>query len=639
MIRGYSEGANITVLNTIYHKAVKGENGKYGKDSIDIIYKDLDTGEKKLEHIEQPKYTYYMANDDVALQHPEFYISKDLVHPVTCKYSDIKKDIAQNTGNIEYFYDNINNGNYRENDKLFTHPRVFRADMNIEDYYRFEFSKLYKNDTFMPHIVFFDIEVDGIDLNKDFPEPGECPVNAITAIDERNKVCYTLLLENDRNEQIEEFKNTVNIDELKAFIRERLGGWKNEKRFGLDGFEYKLLFYKEEIALIHDFFNLMNYIINPDFALAWNMSFDVTFLIERIKRLGYCVEEIVCHKDFPVKEAFYFVDRTADKHEEKGDYSQISSYIVWLDQLITFASRRKGQHALPNYKLDYVGQVITGVRKLDYSHITTRIAELPYLNYKVFVFYNIMDTIVQKCIESKVDDVSYVFTSCIDNNVRYSKVHRQTVYLANRGIKEFDKWGYIMGCNTNKWNQKVPFPGAYVADPEMMSDYAKMKINSVPVPLYENLDDFDYKRLYPSIYFQTNAASNTIDYKILIEDQVDPHEDRFHNEYFNRTVSFMEDYICRNYIDFGSRYFALGTFEEVYDDVLEFFNTIANPMRGALSYNNYLDGTRYMARKVVQNNEPREMAYITDKSQPRLLATRVNRMINVEEILNEYKDN
>ena len=48
-IPGYEAGANITVLNTIYHKPTKNpETGKYGKDSIDIIFKDLDTGEKHL---------------------------------------------------------------------------------------------------------------------------------------------------------------------------------------------------------------------------------------------------------------------------------------------------------------------------------------------------------------------------------------------------------------------------------------------------------------------------------------------------------------------------------------------------------------------------------------------------------------
>jgi hypothetical protein len=63
-IKGYEPGANITVLNTIYHKSRKDpETGKYGKDSIDIIFKDLDTGQKKIEHIVEPTYTYYIAND------------------------------------------------------------------------------------------------------------------------------------------------------------------------------------------------------------------------------------------------------------------------------------------------------------------------------------------------------------------------------------------------------------------------------------------------------------------------------------------------------------------------------------------------------------------------------------------------
>ena len=48
-IKGYEPGANITLLNTIYHKPQKDiETGKYGSDSIDLIYKDLDTGEKHL---------------------------------------------------------------------------------------------------------------------------------------------------------------------------------------------------------------------------------------------------------------------------------------------------------------------------------------------------------------------------------------------------------------------------------------------------------------------------------------------------------------------------------------------------------------------------------------------------------------
>ena len=68
-----------------------------------------------------------------------------------------------------------------------------------------------------------------------------------------------------------------------------------------------------------------------------------------------------------------------------------------------------------------------------------------------------MDTIVQKCIEEKTGDVDFIYNKCMMNNTRYAKAHRQTVYLVNRGVKEFDKMGLVMGCNANKSNEKVPF--------------------------------------------------------------------------------------------------------------------------------------------------------------------------------------
>ena len=78
------------------------------------------------------------------------------------------------------------------------------------------------------------------------------------------------------------------------------------------------------------------------------------------------------------------------------------------------------------------------------------------------------------------------------NNTRYAKAHRQTVYLVNRGIKEFDQMGLVMGCNVNKSNEKVGFAGAFVADPKKVSDKPKVKINGQPIMVCDNLDDFDY---------------------------------------------------------------------------------------------------------------------------------------------------
>ena len=121
MIKGYDIRANITLLNVIYNRPKKDlETGKYDTGSLDIIFKDLDTNEKKIQHIRDPDYIYYMAKPEYAPQTNLFYIEKDKVDPIKCKYRELKKDIATRTNNLEFFYDNLKNGNARQNEKLFT---------------------------------------------------------------------------------------------------------------------------------------------------------------------------------------------------------------------------------------------------------------------------------------------------------------------------------------------------------------------------------------------------------------------------------------------------------------------------------------------------------------------------------------
>ena len=71
--------------------------------------------------------------------------------------------------------------------------------MEINDHYRYRFSKTYKNEIIPIKKAFLDIEVDGINQKGDFPELGECPVNAVTYIDLDKNCSYTFLLRNYRN--------------------------------------------------------------------------------------------------------------------------------------------------------------------------------------------------------------------------------------------------------------------------------------------------------------------------------------------------------------------------------------------------------------------------------------------------------
>lgn len=584
MFKDYPDGSDLTILQTMYKRPRKNEEGKLEPDVLTLVARDNITGKKIKEEIKNPTYDYFMANDDVPIEHHLDYISIDDVHKITVPYKDLLKSIAENTNNLDFFYENIKLGNRRENEKLHLNWRVFMSDMNIEDQYRFKFNNTYTNETYSLSKAFLDIEVRTRHMKGDFPEPGECPIDAITIILEKeNKVMTFLLRDKENVEKIKAFEDEYNsgklTKQLKEFVKDNVGGWKEEHRLGLNNFEYYMFFYdeEEEINLIYDVFVVINN-YKPDFVLAWNMSFDIPQIIQRIVNLGYNPEDIICPEDFKYKRVYYYIDeRNKNEFAERCDYADISSYSVYIDQMIQFASRRKGQSAFQSFKLDYIGGEIAKVHKYDYHDICNNLSFLSMEDYKTYVFYNIMDTIVQKCIETKTGDVDYIFNKALENNTKYSKIHRQTVYLSNRAAKEYLYLGYIIGNNPNKFNSKPneKFPGAYVADPTNITNYSKLRIDGSPINVYDNCVDFDFTRLYPSVIQENNMASHTQIGKIIIENPVFAGDNRFNRDRYNRGGAFIEDYQSGCYLEFCSRWFALASFEELLDDIDEYDRTVS----------------------------------------------------------------
>ena len=183
-----------------------------------------------------------------------------------------------------------------------------------------------------------------------------------------------------------------------------------------------------------------------------------------------------------------------------------------------------------------------------------------------------MDTLVQHGIECKVNDIDYIFNKCLINNTRYHKGHRQTVYLTNRGIKDFRADGFIMGNNVNRNNEKPPkFPGALVGDPLNNSDYPKLELNGESINVCNNLDDFAYKSLYPSIMREFGIAPNTQIGKIEIEQEVHQWENPFDYNKYCRGGQFIQDFCSHNFIEFSRRWFHLAGFKEMLEDMDEYF--------------------------------------------------------------------
>ena len=580
LIDGYPIGSNITILDCTYGYPRKDPKTDLMKpDSIVILYKDNNTGKKDYQYIEKPEYAYYFRDTEKYgdVGYNQFFESEKYLRLVRCRYKDLNKSLAKTLGYSKEWFA-ANKSNKEKMNMLMQDRRVFGADIDINDFYRMRFAEQYTNDTTSLSVGFIDIETDNAQIGGKFPEKGNCPINAISYFDKDSKELYTLLLDTKNNDKITEFiasfnQETFNL-EFMDLLTHAFGGVQELENFKLNEIKVHTYMYTAEVDLIADFFNFIN-MKKPDFILAWNMAFDIPFIIDRLKVLGVNPEDIICDKLIPIKQCSYYIDNRADvEFAERGDAANIVSFSVYLDQLIQFASRRK-QTKYRSYKLDSIGEVIAGIHKLDYSDLTSNIWELPYLDYKRFVMYNMVDVLVQYCIEYKTDDIQYLFSKAIVNCTQFRKVHRQTIYLCDRAIIRFNDYGnYIVGNNVNKFKPKPKdkYEGAFVADPTLYSDKNKVKIGGIPINMVRNTIDYDFKRLYPSITQEYNMSPNTIIGKIDIPQKVYMGENGLHNPKYTRSGQFIEDLTSENPILFCHRWMHIANIREMYNDILEYFN-------------------------------------------------------------------
>lgn len=600
LIQSYPKGSDLVILDATYHfpnkQQVEGYNGVktvYTPDTMTIVYKDNTTGKKGIEVIENPKYVFYMLKNNIPTpSYDMFFTDMKNLDEITCRYRDINKAIAekldQYEGTTKYtdlYKRNVRDGNYKSNMDFQKSRRVFGSDIPINDFYRMRFAEQYKNTETPVTRAYLDIEVDVKLSPTDFPTNGNCPINAISYFEHDTKRLFTFLLnQKDVNPKSNEFCSTVDNrafnKEFKDFLNETLGSEK-VKDFKLENIQTKVLVYNDELTLLKDLFGYINY-TKPDFLMVWNMSFDIPFIINRIIALGGNPKEIMCIHDIsPLYEhCNYIVDPNHEEFSTKGDYADITSYTVYLDQLIQFASRRRGGAQYRSYSLDYIGNEMAGVQKLHYENIADNVMDLPYNDYRTFVKYNMMDVLVQYCIEFKADDILYVFDKALLNCTEYKKVHRQTIYLSNRATIMFKNFGnYVLGNNLNKFKPKptVKYEGAYVADPCKFGDKYKDKVNGVPIMRASNAIDFDFTRLYPSITQEYNMAPNTEIGYIKIPVKIYEAENAIHNEKYTRSGQFIEDMTSECDIEFAHRWFNLASFKEAYADIIEYFNTEEAP--------------------------------------------------------------
>lgn len=585
-LEGFPEGSDITILDCYYNYQYKDEQGVWHPDFVVVLFIENKTGKKYHRIIENPDYTFYKINDNYVTDYNQFYIPKEQVTPITVKYKDLEKEIAKITGNTKFYEYNLKHDRY-ENKKIHTRYDIMFSDMKIEDNIRFRFGETYTNNIGKIRKGFFDIEVDIRFAEDEFAKLGECPINLVGFLPEHQNMVYSFVLRNEANPQIAEFEQTIKDGsfgrkQIEEFIIKTLsyvGGYKYAKRNGLLDLDYNIIFFDDELEMIRAIFRTIHK-TSPDFFMGWNSSgFDLEYIISRIIKLGGDPLEVITDPRWEIQIVKNYVDtRNYNVFCERGDFTFISGDCVHIDQMIQFASRRKSKYgAFKGFKLDDIGEEVAGIHKLEHSESMRMFCWLDFLK---FWLYNCFDIFVQKCIENKAQDLEYLFAKSVVNNTSYKKAHRQTVYLVNRMAKSFYERGLIIGNNVNRWNEKPDkFLGALVADPTRTNNYSKMMIDGRPIWLCNNLQDYDYKSLYPSILMEFNISPNTQIGRIDIPQRIYVNENVYRNPKYSRSGEFIENMVSDNWIEFCHRWFHLANVEEFLQDMREYFD--ANKVYGS----------------------------------------------------------
>lgn len=578
MFKAFKRKKEILLLKTFYNKSKKLSNGKWSEDSITITYRDLIDNKLKSETVYSPKIKIYISKEECTPNYKLSYIPIEKTDMHEVSYKNLTKEIAEILGDkyLEYFYNNIREGNYNKNKNLHKARRVFSSDLDIEDYVRIQYLLECEGMPENLHVTkgYLDIEVDYSNLPLgNFPDEdiAPSPINAITFINDENNSSYTLLLRNNKNPLIKELE-----DNLKDFIKEITHEFKEELGVELT---YHIAFFDDELELIRTVFDLIN-TLKPNFILGWNFSFDMLTIINRIKKLGGNPEDIIGHSEFQENaKVFYHKDRNALDEKLRRDWSVITSYSQYQCQLIMYATLRKNFSKLKGgYSLENVSNTECGVGKLNYRKYSNSLANLPYDNYRIFVKYNIRDVIAQKKIEDKVHDVDNFFFSALSNCTRFAKIYNETVFLKNKFTYEYYKKGLIMGNNQNtnygsfyedeetvsndENNEK--FDGALVGDPLLNTEEGIIINGHRSSKVFDNVVDFDLESLYPSIIMAHNIDQNCMYFNIHLKDNVMPlNQNPYNYPKYNKDGDFIMNYSTREYLQIGKKWLNLPNYTDL----------------------------------------------------------------------------
>ncbi len=481
---GVGPNQEVLPLNYLYFN----ERNFSADDVLTIIYKDVASGETKVQNIIKPEIEVWIVKPEYreAVRFNRTWVKKEYLEPHKVRYRNRYRQIAKILGLQD-----------EDIDLAKTSPFVLFSNLDIRNYYALQFIHEYNvPDSFNLNIGLFDIENDIIDIDH-FPQPGECPISLIAFIDVSNETVYQFILEPQNH------SNTINpatgdyydyrdqVQHLKEHVKEYIQELHEmfDESYGV--LDYHILFLKSEEEMISKFFKLLD-VLNIDFAEAWNAAYDMSNLTSRPDKILSDPIQLICSDKFLAKECLFVEDKNPLFHKRKHT-CQIAHPTVFIDQMVIYAGLRSAMGKIPSLKLNVIAQKEIGDTKLDYSEEGS-IKELPYENFWKYCLYSIKDTLLQLGIHRKTDDISSVYSRMLEDGLLANEVFTSTIQLTNSLSTFLLEHDYIPGNNFNKFNDEQKLKQQayfYGSNNDIASDENDVMMNAMvdPDDLVDTSDD------------------------------------------------------------------------------------------------------------------------------------------------------